>query len=243
MRYRYILNGAVTPNDPVCDYRLIGGCNVYDNNDAIRIEVPNSMVLEKWSCDSYSTTESKIQIKDLNPVVVVRFNGKMKPRYDITKRWLNGEVSIGHFSSIMHEYGYMPSIRFGYLNKEQYKLWSECHRRKKIWQYKSLSDNMNMDGYLTAEDYAKEYGKHIQIIKDIINENAKYAPFKNYSDVELLDIYAMKCYSMCCDTHIPKITNNDFSKQQMAFMIKEALDDKLFWIEQFSQLAKENKNE
>jgi hypothetical protein len=59
-QYRYILSGLVSPEDKVSRFRLIAGNMIkseYVGATAVRIPVPDDMVLEKWRGDCYSTTD------------------------------------------------------------------------------------------------------------------------------------------------------------------------------------------
>jgi len=72
-KYRYVLSGGVKLTDPVNHYRLVAGNNIkpsYWGVTAIRINV-EGMELEKWSCDSYSTTDDKRLLQELEPVHMI----------------------------------------------------------------------------------------------------------------------------------------------------------------------------
>lgn len=73
-RYRYILCGVVSEEDKISDFRLIAANNVkpnYNNFSAIKVEIPEDMKLEKWSCDPYSTTYDNRKIGELPYDVVI----------------------------------------------------------------------------------------------------------------------------------------------------------------------------
>ena len=55
-KYRYILCGIVNPTDKIKIFRLIAANCLGNRTSAIRIPIPKDMILEKWSCDNYSTT-------------------------------------------------------------------------------------------------------------------------------------------------------------------------------------------
>ena len=95
-RYRYITCGLVSPDEHVNKFRLIGSSNLA-GDDGIRIELPDDIKLEKWSCDSYSTTEDERTIRELNPVVMVRINNKLVHHKELEKEWLNGKVQPHEF--------------------------------------------------------------------------------------------------------------------------------------------------
>jgi len=72
-KYRYVLSGGVKLTDPVNHYRLVAGNNIkpsYWGATAIRINA-EGMELEKWSCDSYSTTEDKRLLQELEPAHMI----------------------------------------------------------------------------------------------------------------------------------------------------------------------------
>lgn len=82
-KYRYILNGCVLGINKICDYRLIAGNNIkpsYNDQSAIRVNIPDDLKLEKWSCDSYSTTEDKRTIEELGYDIIIWNANK--------KRWI-----------------------------------------------------------------------------------------------------------------------------------------------------------
>lgn len=79
-RYRYILNGTVLGSDKICGYRLIAGNNIksdYNGASALRVVIPDDMKLEKWSCDSYSTTDDERTLDELGYDVLI-WNKKKK---------------------------------------------------------------------------------------------------------------------------------------------------------------------
>lgn len=90
---RYILNGGTKPDDEIAGYRLICGSYAkdFELGNAVKVEVTN-IELEKWGCDSYSTTDDNTLIKDLNPKCMVVLNGKWHEDKELTRKWLNGEI-------------------------------------------------------------------------------------------------------------------------------------------------------
>ena len=97
-KYRYITSGICNPEDKISNFRLVGSFKEFKLTDVIRIEIPDSIVLDKCPYDGYSTTESDIPIKDLNPVVIVRYNSRMMPNLELTKFWLTGNIAPHEFS-------------------------------------------------------------------------------------------------------------------------------------------------
>lgn len=87
-RYRYILCGLVKGTDKISDFRLIAANNVkpeYHEDGAIKVEIPEDMVLEKWSCDPYSTTRDARTLDELGYDVVIwdAYNKKWNVRNDL----------------------------------------------------------------------------------------------------------------------------------------------------------------
>jgi len=77
-RYRYILCGVVLGTDKISDYRLIGGKHIkapYKSSSGLRVQIPDDLVLEKWSCDNYSTTRDERTLDELGYDVMI-WNGK-----------------------------------------------------------------------------------------------------------------------------------------------------------------------
>ena len=116
-RYRYIGNGNVTAKDKICDYRLIGGnlLNGLISADFVRVHIPNDLVLEKWRCDSYSTTDDQRTIEELGYDIIVKINGKWKIMNELKA------VEPHKIREVLHyKYGLNITKEHGYLNSEQY---------------------------------------------------------------------------------------------------------------------------
>ena len=82
-RYRYITNGTVVGSDPIGDYRLIGAARkleAYHGATALRICIPKDLMMTKYTCDSYSTTEDPRTIDELGYDFMVRD--------DVKGRWV-----------------------------------------------------------------------------------------------------------------------------------------------------------
>jgi len=83
-RYRYITNGSCKPTDPICDFRLIshreiGKKTCVAGETLYRVCIPDDLHLEKYSCDSYSTTNDKRTIRELGyDIVMTMWDGKRK---------------------------------------------------------------------------------------------------------------------------------------------------------------------
>lgn len=84
MRYRYITNGRCKPTDPICDFRLISHREIgkktrIAGETLYRVCIPDDLHLEKYSCDSYSTTNDKRTIEELGyDIVMTMWDGKRK---------------------------------------------------------------------------------------------------------------------------------------------------------------------
>lgn len=117
-KYRYITNGSVTRESRICDFRLIGGNQLKSgdgrSSTAVRVQMPNNLKLEKWSCDNYSTTEDERTIDELGYDIVVRINGKLVVRNDLK------EYDFGELSSILTQKESLYFTKEGYLDKPHY---------------------------------------------------------------------------------------------------------------------------
>ena len=220
-RYRYITSGIVEATDKVSDYRLIGINQVYGMSDFIRIEIPDDLKLEKWSCDCYSTTEDERTVADFNPTVMIRVNGEVRADRELTKMFLNGELDDERISNIMINRGYRHVLRFGYITKAQMKWWSDNH--EKNWQFFKIPKDRDNVKFYSEEYITEHFKKYLDIIKGIINNNEEYKKtFKEYSNTKLMDIYGNVCLMHCCDT---KLDDSDGIRH----FIKEELDDNVRW--------------
>lgn len=71
-KHRYILSGLCEGTDKISDFRLISVNYVRNSTDhAVRVNIPDDLVLEKYSCDSYSTTSDKRKLDELGWDIVV----------------------------------------------------------------------------------------------------------------------------------------------------------------------------
>jgi len=110
-RYRYIGCGLCDIDNPIRYFRLLGGNQISSMSIStfIRIEIPDDMELEKYSYDNYSTVQSEIKLRDLNPKVVYynRKRHKYMIHENLTEIWAKGEIQ--------------PCDFFKYIDKEEYK--------------------------------------------------------------------------------------------------------------------------
>jgi hypothetical protein len=114
MRYRYVLCGTATGSDPISHFRLIAKNNLGDVNSALRVRIPDDLVLTKYSCDSYSTTKDKRTLDDLSYDVMINFNGRWK-----VCNKLKGVIPCDFHKELAKD-GYHVTVH-GYLTLEQYK--------------------------------------------------------------------------------------------------------------------------
>ena len=105
-----------------------------------------SIELEKYSCDSYSTTNDDIKLRDLNPKVFIRKDDKWQIDEDLTNKWLKGDIPNNDFYEYLtKEKGLKPTLR-GYYTEEGYvgyeekesKLQKEAETFVKEWTKKHL---------------------------------------------------------------------------------------------------------
>lgn len=125
MRYRYIFSGGVRANDIISDYRLLDKQKMKRESDVIRIEIPDDAKLEKWDCDEYSTWSKEnnrnYELKELNPKICVKINGKWNVLEDATKDWLNGqEMKTAIKNNLKDNYYQYPLFHIGYVTMDQF---------------------------------------------------------------------------------------------------------------------------
>ena len=63
-RYRYIISPVATVDQKICEFGLDAN-STWAQFGWIRVVIPDDMVLNKWSCDDYSTTKDERRIEDL----------------------------------------------------------------------------------------------------------------------------------------------------------------------------------
>lgn len=238
-RYRYITNGLCTPNDSVSSYRLIGGNNVSHHSSAIRIEIPDDMELEKWSCDSYSTTEDARHIKDLNPRVMIRVNMKMTCFDDLRKAWLEGKVEPHAFSKYMEQHhNYRMWLKFGFITDLQYRFCAKFHKEvlmlDKLPDIKSQTEideykfSYPLEQNKSRIDMLRKYFKEYPEFEDDVRQE-----LLSYTDEKLLcEIY--KFADRCCTNRpdeIEKHLKDDFEKKMMSYHWSTTARESLEWKE------------
>lgn len=78
-KYRYILCGLVEGTDEINKFRLLSvGIAGQYGSKAIRVNIPDDLLLNKCSCDSYSTTFDNRTLDELGWDVVVWERRKYK---------------------------------------------------------------------------------------------------------------------------------------------------------------------
>ncbi|MEE3344639.1 MAG: hypothetical protein VZS44_11135 [Bacilli bacterium] len=191
--FRYILCGVCNPTDPLSDYRLIGNNQIGQSADMIRVEIPDNVELQKWSCDSYSTTDSKVRIKDLNPKVLIRINGKLHINEELTEEWLNGNIEPCDFCSwLADNKNYSIRTKFGYLTPEQNKWVSNNY--SKIWQIDKIPKDLSTDIFTPNSQYAIKYKEYIADIKEFIKNHSEFDVLNDVSDVNIMNCLGIICF-------------------------------------------------
>lgn len=80
-RYRYVLNGTALGKDKISDFRLIAGNNItspYDGETALRVNIPDDLILTKYRCDPYSTTRDERTLEELGYDVLIWYQSEKK---------------------------------------------------------------------------------------------------------------------------------------------------------------------
>lgn len=79
--YRYVLCGTALGSEKINTFRLIAGNMIkpdYSGESALRVNIPDDLVLEKLSCDSYSTTQDERTLEELGYDVLIWDKDKKK---------------------------------------------------------------------------------------------------------------------------------------------------------------------
>lgn len=166
-RYRYILNGTASPNEPLSDYRLIANNMISNDITAIRITLPDEVELTKYACDPYSTTDSNIKLKDLDPVVICKINNKFITSNILTKQWLLGSIKPYEFTKNKH-----VIIKFGIVSDKQYAWFMKNH--KISWKYDKLpvtEDGTELD--FPVPDTLSKHKNDIDSFREVLKTSIK----------------------------------------------------------------------
>lgn len=125
--YRYILNGRIDINKPICEYKLVSQNHFpNDTNIAVRFLLPDDMKVSQEKGSSYSHTEDTRTLEELGAEIVVKMNGRWKPSpFDISLR--TTQPYLVH--DIMVKNGYYISY-YGYLDAARYKYFIDQYTKK-----------------------------------------------------------------------------------------------------------------
>lgn len=80
-RYRYVLSGTALGTDKISDFRLVAANNIkpsYNGESALRVNIPDDLILEKLSCDTYSTTDDNRILDELGYDILIWNSNKKK---------------------------------------------------------------------------------------------------------------------------------------------------------------------
>ena len=189
MKYMFSLDNYCSPDKLICKDVLF--FNIREFNYAIRLALPDDIALRRKGCDAccYATDDER-RISEFSPVVVVRYNGQLRVDREMTERWLNG-LRPYQFYEVIQERGYRGWSRFGFLNEKQY---SFCRRHSdKVYQLKRIPRNLSDPGiFWSEEEYYEHGGRYIEKVRGILSKK-KFAPFRDITDVEILDFYGDLC--------------------------------------------------
>lgn len=208
MRYRYILNGAIKPNDKISDYRLLDKQKLRGYDKALRVEISDDAILEKWGCDEYSTWDRKneqdFEIKDLNPKICIRTNGRWQILEEATSKWLQGnEERDAVKDSIEGKFHHHSLPILGYVTNKQYEWYRDKENVMYSWRFQVLPADLEKAKFpplhichiktinFVREEFLKYYEEIVdnnELFKDDEKGDAKkfYKDFiKNVSNDEL----------------------------------------------------------
>ena len=215
MRFLYIESGLCRPDEPLSRFSLIiprgwslGRCSM------VRVCIPDDIYIEFF--DGHYITNDNRPVRDFNPVVVIRFNSKVRVDADLTQKWELG-LQPEQFLEVMCERGYRKAMRFGYLNADQYAFY-RAHERIAYQIKKIPKDTKNFDGFWTAEDYAA-HAKYVEMVRRIMEED-EYEPLRNMSDKQIMDMYGNECFFHTYDSRLKDLSD---------CAIISILDEQLNW--------------
>ena len=189
MKYMYIISNDCSPNDSISNDVLFGRIPEFD--EAIRVALPDDIALRREGCDAcYYATDDERRISEFSPVVVVRYNGRLRVDKKMTERWLNG-LRPHQFYDAIQERGYRGWIRFGFLNEKQY---SFCRMHfNKVYKLERIPRDLSDPGvFWSEEEYYKYGGRYIEKVRKILAEE-EFALIRDMTDEEILDFYGQLC--------------------------------------------------
>lgn len=119
MKHRYIFCGVVWEEPQLKNYRLLSGLK-YSGGQAIRVDIPDNVILNKCLGDSYSTTDCDKTIHDLGCDCYLLYNDKWRKF-----NWLKNIEPYCWFRALEHIFGlYNCYDTIGWTdNFEYYKDW------------------------------------------------------------------------------------------------------------------------
>lgn len=129
-RVRYIGSGLADPDDPVSDFRLVAGCILGRTNtsEALRIDLPANLELDKCKGDRYSTTKDSRTLEQLGAVPVVKVDGQWTPMPDL---WPKHQPA--DWSKVLRARGfYGTSSERGYLERDRYEEYLNRDKNKGV---------------------------------------------------------------------------------------------------------------
>ena len=214
MRFLYISSGLCGPDEPLSKFRLIPRGWSYGESDMVRVCVSDDVCIEFFN--GYYTANDNRPVRDFDPVVVARFNTKLRVDADLTQKWMLG-LQPHQFHEVMHERGYKGAVRFGYLNADQYAFY-RAHVSTAYQIRKIPKDTKNFDGFWKAEDYAA-HAMYIDAVRKIMQDD-EYAPLRNMSDKQIMDMYGVECFFHTCGNRLKDLPD---------CIIKDILDNHLEW--------------
>ena len=242
-RYRYITCGVVSPDDLVSDFRLIGPSNLTPGSDGIRIELPDDMKLEKWNSDSYSTTNDRRTIKELNPAVMIRINGKLVHHKELEKEWLDGKVQPHEFNEWVTEHDELYTTgcrKFGLATWKQYEF---CYKHRRDCIVLDHLPNDNEIDDFKIEIPVKKYENLIKKMREFIRTYHEFSDIHRreldkYSDEKLLVEMFWDTSFHCKNTLtcIEKgIDGSDWEKSSIAMYFTDRIDEQLLREESYKR--------
>lgn len=212
MKYRYIGCGECRPDDPIREFRLIAKGRAGDSSSLIRVHLPDDFEVEPDG--GYAITSDKRMVKDFEPVVMIRFNGRLRVSEEMTKLWRQG-LQPHQFHIAMEERGYLSICRFGFLTIDQYAF---CFKRyEKIYQLKRVPSNLSdFDGFWGEAEY-REHKGYADKVRAILDE-PEFALIRDMTDEEAVDFYGGLCFS-CGSAGFRELSEG---------YVRQELRDKLF---------------
>lgn len=151
--YRYLLNGIVSLNDPISQYKIVAQ-NKFPIQDgfpiayAIRFLVPDDLKLKQQKGTSYSITQDTRSLADLQAHIVIKINGRWKENpFGLSLE--NIQPHQIHMEMLRQGYFITP---FGYLDKARYLYYH--------YEYPNLQTEEDKSSVWVFEKHFHEQQKH-----------------------------------------------------------------------------------